>query len=60
MGALLSYPIAKIIMGNEAVAAFTFIVPFLISTCAGTFIAIVLTVSMEKIGFIKMAKSQLN
>lgn len=60
LGALCAYPIAKIILGNSAVALFTFVIPFLISTCAGTFIAVILTLTMEKIGFIKNAKNQLS
>lgn len=60
LGAICAYPIAKIIMGNSAVAVFTFVIPFLISTCVGTLIAIILTMTMEKTGFIKNAKSQLN
>jgi energy coupling factor transporter S component ThiW len=38
IGGLLAFPIAKLIMGRE-VAAFFFIVPFLISTIGGSFIA---------------------
>ena len=53
IGGMLSFPIAKFILGNEAAALFTFVVPFLISTCGGTLIAIVLTMTMERMGVLK-------
>lgn len=50
LGGMLSYPIAYLVMGNKAAALFTFVVPFLISTCGGTLIAIVITASLKKTG----------
>lgn len=52
IGGMLSFPIARLVMGNEAAALFTFVVPFLISTCGGTLIAILITVSMKKTGLL--------
>lgn len=51
IGGLLAYPVAAFIMGNE-VAAYAFIVPFLISTCGGTLIAVVLVTALKKTGVI--------
>ena len=52
IGGMLSYPIAYLIMGNKAAALFTFVVPFLISTCGGTIIAIIVTIPMKKTGIL--------
>lgn len=51
IGGLLAYPVAAFIMGSE-VAAYVFIVPFLISTCGGTLIAVVLVTALKKTGII--------
>lgn len=50
IGGMLSYPIAAFIMGNKQAALFTFVVPFLISTCGGTLLSILLTVPLKKTG----------
>ena len=50
IGGMLSYPVASLIMGNQSAALFTFVVPFLVSTCGGTVLAAVITVSMAKMG----------
>ena len=52
IGGMLSYPIAYLIMGNKAAALFTFVVPFLISTCGGTIIAIIVTIPLKKTGIL--------
>ena len=52
IGGMLSYPIAYLIMGNKAAALFTFVVPFLISTCGGTIIAIIVTIPMKMAGIL--------
>ena len=38
------------VFGNQSAALFTFVVPFLVSTCGGTVLAAVITVSMAKMG----------
>ena len=43
LGGMLSYPVAYLVMGNTAATLFMFVVPFLISTCGGTIIAIIIT-----------------
>ena len=60
IGGILSYPIAYFIMGNESAAVFTFVVPFLISTCGGTIIAIAITWTMKKSGALEYLKRQLD
>ena len=52
IGGLLSYPVAYLVMGNKAAALFTFVVPFLISTCGGTLITIIVTVPLKKAGIL--------
>lgn len=51
IGGLLAYPVSACLLGNEA-AVFAFIVPFLISTCGGTAIAVVLVTALKKSGVI--------
>ncbi len=52
IGGMLSYPIAKLVMGNESAALFTFVVPFLISTAGGTLLAIVIMTALQQTGVI--------
>lgn len=60
IGGMLSYPIAAFIMGNETVAMFTFVIPFLISTSGGTIIAVIVTMAFQKAGLIESFKYQLD
>ena len=59
LGGMLSYPVAYFVMGNKAAAIFTFVVPFLISTCGGTILAIVLTMPLKKTGILGKMKESL-
>ena len=59
IGGMLFYPVAYFIMGNTAAAIFTFVVPFLISTCGGTLIAAVITIPLKKIGILDKMRQQL-
>ena len=59
IGGMLSYPISAFLMGNSKAALFTFVVPFLVSTCGGTLIAIVITVALRQMGFLDRAKEML-
>lgn len=52
VGGLLSWPISVFVLGNAQAAIFTFVVPFLISTCGGTVIAIILVGTMKKSGVV--------
>lgn len=60
IGGMLSYPIALFAMGNESAALFTFVVPFLISTCGGTLVAVILTLAMDHSGVLKRLQSMLD
>ena len=59
LGGMLSYPVAYLVMGNTAAALFTFVVPFLISTCGGTIIAMIITIPLKKSGMLAKMKDSL-
>ena len=59
IGGMLSFPVARFVLGNQSAALFTFVVPFLISTCGGTLIAIVICSSMKASGLLQRFKNQL-
>jgi len=59
IGGILSYPVAALIMGNSSAGVFTFVIPFLISTCGGTLLAIIITMAFKQIGIIDRAKNML-
>ena len=59
IGGMLSHPIAYLVMGNHAAALFTFVVPFLISTCGGTIVAIIITLPLSKSGMLKKMRDSL-
>lgn len=50
IGGMLAFPIAKMFMGNDKAALFTFVIPFFVSCAGGTIIAIALTLSLKKAG----------
>lgn len=60
IGGMLSYPVAAFVLKNESAALFTFVIPFLISTCGGTILAMVITLSMKKAGVLETLKEQIN
>ena len=51
IGALLSYPVAVLILGKE-VAVFFFVVPFLMSTVCGTLFAAFLLETLRRLGLV--------
>ena len=53
IGAVLSYPVAVLIMGNKTAAVFTYIIPFGISTLGGTAIASAVIALLKKTGLIE-------
>ena len=59
IGGLLAYPVALLLMGNAKVATFTFVLPFLISTCGGTLIAAILIGIMDKTKVLDYLKRQI-
>lgn len=60
IGGMIAYPLAAFVMGNDAAALFTFVVPFLISTCGGTLIAAVVTIPMKASGLLARLNQSLN
>lgn len=50
LGGLCAYSVAKLLMGMEPVGLFVYVVPFLISTVAGSILAFVLITVLEKGG----------
>jgi energy coupling factor transporter S component ThiW len=59
LGGLCAYPVAKLLMGIEPAGAFVYVIPFLISTAAGSILAFVLLGILEKSGVLKMMQSKL-
>ena len=59
IGGMLAFPIARLIMGNTSAALFTFVIPFLISTCGGTIIAIIITVPLKQTGVLSKIRENL-
>lgn len=49
IGGMLAFPVAVLVMGNSSAALFTFVVPFLVSTCGGTVLAAVITLPMRQL-----------
>lgn len=58
LGALLCYPVAVFFMGKET-AVFAYVIPFLMSTAAGTCIAAVLTGALNRSGAMDYMKRAL-
>ncbi|MDO5409444.1 MAG: energy coupling factor transporter S component ThiW [Lachnospiraceae bacterium] len=59
LGGLCAYPVAKLLMGIQSAGAFAYIVPFLISTVAGSILAFVLLGLLEKSGVLKQMQTKL-
>lgn len=59
LGGLCAYPVAKLLMGVEPAGAFAYVIPFLISTAAGSILAFVLLEVLEKGGILGRMKSKL-
>lgn len=53
LGGLAAYPVAKLLMGAEPAGLFVYVVPFLISTAAGSLLAFVLITVLERGGVLK-------
>ena len=62
IGGLLAYPIAIAFMGVSAakVAFYAYIVPFLISTTAGSILAVVIVLALRRAGALNTIQSRLN
>ena len=59
LGGLCAYPVAKLLMGVEPAGAFVYVVPFLISTVAGSILAFVLLGILEKSGALRQMQAKL-
>lgn len=53
IGGLLAYPVAAFVLGNTQAAVFAFVVPFLISTCGGAVLAVIIVGAMKKSGIME-------
>ena len=53
LGGLAAYPVAKFIMGGEPAGLFIYVVPFLVSTVAGSILAFLLITVLEKGGLFR-------
>lgn len=56
LGGLAAYPVAKLLMGAEPAGLFVYVVPFLISTVAGSILAFALVTVLEKGGVLGQMK----
>lgn len=56
LGGLAAYPVAKLLMGAEPAGLFVYVIPFLISTVAGSILAFVLITVLEKGGVLGQLK----
>ena len=57
---MLAFPIAKFIMGNGGAALFTFVVPFLVSTAAGSIIAFAILTTLQQTKVLSQMQQMLN
>ena len=57
LGGLAAYPVAKLLMGLEPTGVCVYMIPFLISTVAGSILAFVLVTVLEKGGVLRQLKS---
>ena len=53
LGGLAAYPIAKLLMGVQPETAFVYVIPFLISTVAGSILAFAVLSMLERRGILK-------
>ena len=58
LGALCSYPLAAFVYGNADVSLFTYIPAFTISTCFGSFCAVVVLKFMSKAGILQKLQQE--
>lgn len=59
LGGLCAWPVAKLLMGVEPAGAFAYVVPFLISTVAGSILAFILLGILEKSGALRQMQTRL-
>ncbi len=57
LGGLCAYPSAKLLMGMEPAGLFVYVVPFLVSTVAGSILAFILITVLEKGGVMSQLRA---
>lgn len=57
LGGLCAYPAAKLLMGMEPAGLFVYVVPFLVSTVAGSILAFILITVLEKGGVMNQLRA---
>ena len=58
LGGMAAYPVAKLLMGAEPAGLFVYVVPFLISTVAGSILAFILITVLEKGGLLRQMRGE--
>lgn len=56
LGGIAAYPVAKLLMGAEPAGLFVYVVPFLVSTVAGSILAYLLITVLEKSGVMQQLR----
>lgn len=57
LGGILAYPVAKLLMNVSPAGLFVYVVPFLVSTVAGSILAFVLISALQKSGILNEMKA---
>ena len=57
LGGLCAYPAAKLLMGMEPAGLFVYVVPFLVSTVAGSILAFILITVLERGGVMSQLRA---
>lgn len=58
LGGMAAYPVAKLLMGAEPAGLFVYVVPFFISTVAGSILAFILITVLEKGGLLRQMRGE--
>ncbi|MDO4261722.1 MAG: energy coupling factor transporter S component ThiW [Eubacteriales bacterium] len=58
LGGLAAYPVAELLMGAKPAGLFVYVIPFLISTAAGSILAFVLVTALESGGVLERFRMQ--
>lgn len=58
LGGLCAYPVAKLLMGLQPETAFVYIIPFLISTVAGSILAFIVLSTLKRRGILERYMSK--
>ena len=58
LGGIIAYPVAKLLMGMQPAGMFVYVIPFLISTVAGSILAYILIRALQAGGAIRLPQRQ--